>query len=123
MSALTSRREARERVMKAFCGALDRMIPPDESVPLRGGTFLDFENQVEEVGRVVLPTLLEERAALEPNAVVEHPGSCPHCGSARVYLRKETRQGEIRSPHGMVVVRKQEARCRACGRSFSPSRT
>jgi hypothetical protein len=99
------------------------MIPPDESVPLRGGTFLDFENQVEEVGRAVLPTLLEERAALEGNAVVDHPGCCPHCGSGRVYLRKETRQGEIRSPHGMVVVQKQEARCRACGGSFSPSGT
>jgi hypothetical protein len=123
MSTRTSRREARERVMRTFSAALDRMIPPDESVPLRGGTFLDFENQVEEVARALLPTLLEERAALDGAAEVEHPGCCPHCGSARVYLRKATQQGELRSPHGMVVVPKQRARCRACGRSFSPSRT
>jgi hypothetical protein len=123
MSARTSRRDARERVLKTFSAALDRMIPPDDSVPLRGGTFLDFENQVEEVARAVLPTLLEERAALDANAMVEHPGCCPHCGSARVYLRKTTRRGEIRSPHGMMVVDKQGARCRACGRSFSPSGT
>jgi len=123
MSRLTSRPKARKRVMKTFREALNRVIPPDESVPLRGGTFLDFENQVEEVARALLPTLLEERAALERNARVDDPGRCPHCGSDRVYLKKDQVQAEIRSPHGMVVVEKQQARCRACGRSFSPSGT
>jgi len=50
-------------------------------------------------------------------------GQCPRCGSDRIYLDhsgKQT-QEEIISPHGPVVIGKQKCRCRACGRSFSPS--
>ena len=121
MAALKTRQEARERVRQVFSAALDRVIPADASKPLRGVTFLEFEDQVEELVRAVAPTLLEERAALEPNAAVEEVGRCPHCGSRRVYLRRDTLQPEIHSPHGPVVLRKQRARCRACGKSFSPS--
>ncbi|MFQ5807569.1 MAG: hypothetical protein ACE5I3_14070 [Phycisphaerae bacterium] len=119
MSALTTR--ARARVQKVFSAALDRVIAPDEAVPLKGPVFLDFEDQVEALARAVLPTLLEERAALEGNALVETPGRRPHCGSRRVYFKKEMTQPEVRSPHGPVVLRKQHARCRACGQSFFPS--
>jgi len=104
-----------------FDGALDQLIPPDESVPLKGSRFTDFEDQVEALGRQVLPVALEERAALEGNAEVSHPGCCPLCGSARVYLRKKVTQPELLSPQGEVVIRKQHARCRSCGGSFSPS--
>ena len=121
MSALTTRQDARERLRKVFEGALDQLIPPDESVPLKGTRFADFEDQVEVLGREVLPVALEERAALEGNAEVVHPGCCPFCGSARVYLKKEFTQPELHSPQGPVVVRKQHARCRSCGGSFSPS--
>ena len=121
MSALTTRQDARERLRKMFEGALDHLIPPDESVPLKGSRFSDFEDQVEALGRDVLPVALEERAALEGNAEVTHPGCCPFCGSARVYLKKEFTQSELQSPQGPVVVRKQHARCRSCGGSFSPS--
>ena len=121
MSALTTRQDARKRLRKAFEGALDELIPSDESVPLKGSRFADFEDQVEALGREVLPVALEERVALEGNAEVTHPGCCPFCGSARVYLKKEVSQPELLSPQGEVVLRKQHARCRSCGGSFSPS--
>ncbi len=121
MPARTTRQEARARILATFQAQLDRMIPEDEKVPLKGATFADFEDQVEELARTALPVALEERAALEPNAEVETAGRCPHCGSDRVYLKKEATQPEVRSPHGPVVLFKQHARCRSCGGSFSPS--
>ncbi len=121
MSALTTRQDARKRLRKMFEGALDHLIPPDESVPLKGSRFTDFEDQVEALGRAVLPVALEERAALEDSAEVTHPGCCPRCGSGRVYLKKKVTQPELLSPQGEVVIRKQHARCRSCGGSFSPS--
>ncbi|MBU0718064.1 MAG: hypothetical protein KJ749_07435 [Planctomycetes bacterium] len=106
---------------KVFEEALDHLIPPDESIPLKGTRFADFEDQVEALGREVLAVALEERSALEGNAEVTHPGCCPFCGSARVYLKKEVTPPEWHSPHGEVVVRKPHARCRAGGRTFPPS--
>jgi hypothetical protein len=97
------------------------MIPLDEASPLKGGTFADFEDQVEEVARDVLPLMLEERAALELNAEVSVAGRCPHCGSQRTYLEKQVTQPEMRSLHGPVALPRQHGRCRACGGSFSPS--
>jgi hypothetical protein len=121
MAARTTRQAARERVRAAFGAALDRLIPPDEAVPLKGALFVDFEDQVEALVRAVAPTALEERAALADSAQVVTAGRCPHCGSGRVYLEKQVTQPELRSPHGPVVVPQQQARCRACGGSFSPS--
>ena len=121
MPATTTRNEARQRLLKLFTDSLDRIIPADEAVPLRGQTFRDFEDQVDDVQRAVLPVILEERVALEPTALVESGGHCPFCRSDRVYLRKKTRQSELISPHGRPVLTEQMARCRCCGRSFSPS--
>ena len=121
MPARTTRQEARARILATFQAQLDRMIPEDEGVPLKGATFTDFEDQVEALARTALPVAIEERAALSSNAQVEAGGRCPHCGSDRVYLKKETTQSEVRSPHGPVVLFKQHARCRSCGGSFSPS--
>jgi DNA-directed RNA polymerase subunit RPC12/RpoP len=121
MPARTSRQEAREAAKKAFEMALDRMIPADESKPLKGGKFIDWENQVEQMAQAVLPTVLEQRALLEESAQVEQAGRCPHCGSDRTYLEKQSTQPEIISPHGPVVIEKQHARCHCCGGSFSPS--
>jgi len=121
MPATTTRKEARERLLKMFTESLDRIIPPDEGVALRGQTFRDFEDQVDSLRHDVLPTILEERAALEPTAWVECAGHCPFCQSDRVYLRKGARKTELISPHGRAVLNEQGARCRCCGRSFSPS--
>lgn len=121
MAARTTRQEARARIMAAVRAELDRMIPLDEDAPLKGALFADFEDQAEELARGVLPVVLEERAALEPNAAVTAAGRCPHCGSDRTYLEKQVTQPEILSPHGPVVLPRQHARCRSCGGSFSPS--
>ena len=121
MPARTTRQAARARILAAMAAQLDRMIPVDEEVPLKGATFADFEDQVEALARGTLPVVLEERAALETNAEVDAAGRCPHCGSERTYLEKQVTQPEMLSLHGLVVLPKQHARCRACGGSFSPS--
>ena len=121
MPARTTRQEARARIQAAKIAELDRMIPLNQEVPLKGATFADFEDQVEQVARGVLPVILEERAALESNAEVTMAGRCPHCGSDRTYLEKQLTQPEMRSLHGPVALPRQHARCRACGGSFSPS--
>lgn len=121
MAARTTRKEARERLLKTMTAALDRVIPEDESVPLRGSTFAEWEDQGDAFKRAVLPTLLEERAALEETARVQSGGRCPHCSSDRVYLEKQTTSPEVLSPDGPVVIERQHCRCRACGGSFSPS--
>jgi hypothetical protein len=121
MAALTTRKDARDRLLKLFNDSLDRIIPPEEASPLKGQTFRDFEDQVEAVRKTILPAILEERAALEPTAAVDDAGHCPHCRSDRVYLEKQSRKAEVIGPHGPVIVELQRARCRCCGRSFSPS--
>jgi len=121
MPARRTRQEARQRVIDAFMASLDKVIPPEESAPLKGRTFLYWEKQAEQLKRAVIPTLLEERSGLEENATVEHGGHCPYCGSENVYLEKQTTKSEVRSPEGVVVVEKQHCRCRCCDGSFSPS--
>ena len=125
MPARTTRQVARDRIIKSFMDSLDRIIPSEESVPLKGETFLDWERQADAMRKAVLPTLLQERAALDDSARVEagQSGCCPRCGSDRIYLDHGGResQKEVISPHGPVVVSTQQCRCRACGRSFSPS--
>ena len=121
MPARTTRQEARRRAMEVFVASLDKIIPPDESVPLKGSIFRDWEDQVAEMRKAVLPTVLEERAALEDNARVLDGGHCPHCGSDAVYLKKQETNPEVLGPDGPVVLEKQHCRCRSCGGSFSPS--
>ena len=121
MPARISRQEAREAARKAFEASLDRMMPADESKPLKGAKFIDWENQIEQMAQAVLPTVLEQRALLEENAHVEQAGHCPYCGSPRTYVEKQSTRPEILSPHGPVVIEKQQARCHGCGGSFSPS--
>ena len=77
MPARSTRQEARARILATFEAQLDRMIPEDEEVPLKGGTFADFEEQVEQLARAALPVALEERAALECNAEVTSGGRLP----------------------------------------------
>jgi hypothetical protein len=121
MPAKTTRMEARERLIRTMMAAVDRIIPEDESKPLKGSTFSEWEDQADAFKRAVVPTLLEERAALEESARVEHGGHCPYCGSKSVYLEKQTSRSEIIGPDGPVVFDKQHCRCRTCDGSFSPS--
>ena len=58
MPAHRTRQEARARILSAFAAQLDRMIPEDERVPLKGATFADFEDQVEGLARAALPVAL-----------------------------------------------------------------
>jgi hypothetical protein len=121
MAARTTRKEARARLLKTMMDALDRIIPEDESRPLKGSKFIDWENQAKRFKQAVIPTLLEERSALEGNALVQYGGHCPFCGSDSVYLEKQVTTPEVRGPDGPVVILKQHCRCRTCGGSFSPS--
>jgi hypothetical protein len=123
MPARTTRAEARKRIIQAFMDSLERIIPEDESKPLKGSKFLDWELQAQALKRAVVPTLLEERSALEDNALVQaaDPGLCPLCGSSRVYLEPQTTSAEVISPDGPMEMAKQHCRCRECGGSFSPS--
>jgi len=121
MPARTTRQQARQRAIEVFMSSLERIIPGDESVPLKGSLFRDWEDQVADLRRALIPTILEERAALEDNARVERPGHCPLCGSESVYLEKQTTRPEVLTPDGPAVVQKQHCRCRTCGGSFSPA--
>jgi hypothetical protein len=121
MAAMTDRQAARERLLALAKAQIDKLIPADESVPLRGQFFADFEDQADELERTVCPAFLEERVALSAGAQVAQGGICPHCGSDRVYLESRVSQVELLTPHGMMPMSQQHARCRSCDRSFSPS--
>ena len=122
MAALTNRKAARERVLQTVRAKLDELLPAAESVPLRGQTFREWEDQADEFDRTVTATLLEELAALQASAQVSVGGRCPYCGSERVYLDKRaSRPTELQTHHGVVVIPRQSGRCRSCDRTFSPS--
>jgi hypothetical protein len=121
MSSRTNREQARQRLDAIYHSLRDKLIPADESLPLQGNIFLDWENQSDQIEQQLCTAFLEERAALETAAQVEAGGLCPHCGSDRVYLMKEESKVEVRSTHGIVVMHKQRCRCRSCDRAFSPS--
>ncbi len=123
MPASRTRQEARARILFAFTGQVDRVIPEDESIPLKGATFADFEDQVDTLAQAALPVALEERAALESNAEVETAGRCPRCGSEGVYLKKEVTQPEVRSRYGPVVLHKQRARVPLVWPLFFPKKS
>jgi len=122
MAKLMDRQSSRERLQKILAGLLDRYIPADESQPMVGQTFREFEDQADEFDHELTAAFLEELASLSPAAQVEAAGCCPHCGSDRVYLVKnEPRKVELQSKHGIVVLTQQQCRCRSCDRTFSPS--
>jgi hypothetical protein len=109
--------------MEQFQRELDRLIPEDESQPLRGQYFRDWEDQSEQIIETVSQAFLEERAKLEQNAEHGHPGACLHCGDPHTYFLAQEVNGEKTSCHGKVAMPLQYARCRRCGRTFSPSGT
>jgi hypothetical protein len=100
---------------------LDRLVPADELKMMKGRTFRDFERQGIALKEALVPALLEELAGLDGSAEVASAGRGPQCGSDRTYLEQEVVKKEVRSPDGPVVLERQQARCRACDGSFSPS--
>src|SRR5258706_13196552 len=84
MPARTTRKEARERLIQTMMAALDRIIPEDESKPLRGTTFGSWEDQTDAFKQAMIQTILAERVGLEENARIENRGHCPRCGSTSV---------------------------------------
>jgi hypothetical protein len=121
MPARTTRQAARERLRAILEAELDRMIPPDERTPLKGRLFAEFEDQVDELVSAVGCGALEERAALDERAAAEEGGACPFCGSASIYLEQQETRPTLHTPHGPLRVALQQARCRGCDGSFSPS--
>src|SRR4051794_41981914 len=88
MPARTTRQQARERLIQTFMASLDKVIPPDEAVPLRGSTFRDWEDQAAELRRAGGPPLLEGRAAPGGNAPGAAGGPSPPRGPGAGHPRK-----------------------------------
>ena len=121
MGTNRTRAQARERLRQVFEKQLDQLIPADEGKPLKGVVFRDFEDQADQIKSALLPTFLEERCALDQRAMPALPGRCPHCGSVSTRWIGEPGQEERLSTAGAVVLTDRTARCRDCGRTFSPS--
>jgi len=121
MGSRMTRQQVRAQALQAFQASLDEMVPVDETKPLKGRRFGDWEDQLEGLIRKVSPVLLEGRQALEDNAQVDDGGRCPHCLSGNTYLEKQATRQKRHGPHGASEVVAQQARCRDCGGSFSPS--
>ena len=121
MGSRMTRQQAREQALAAFQASLDEMIPADETKPLKGRRFGDWEDQADCLVHQVVPALLEGRQALEQNAEVEQAGRCPHCQSGNTYLERPRARQKRHGPHGATEVLAQQARCRDCDGSFSPS--
>jgi len=118
---MSRRQQARERMMSVLEKALDKYIPADETRPMKDGKFWEWEDMADEFDREVTGAFLEELAACSAVAGMAEPGGCPHCGSFNTKWLQEEGQRERRSKHGTVVLPRQVARCRRCGRTFSPS--
>jgi DNA-directed RNA polymerase subunit RPC12/RpoP len=101
---------------------LDRVMPENGPLPLDGGKFADWESLIIREGNEVLAAAMEERAKLDQVSEVTEAGRCPYCSSDRTYLKKQRTDSAIRSPLGEISISFQNARCRACNGSFSPSK-
>jgi hypothetical protein len=121
MAGMTTRQEARKHVLTRVTELLDRMIPEDESQPVKDGVFWEWEEMADAFDREATASLMEALAGLSSQAKLAYPGACPACGCLRTRWLDADKQLERRSKHGVVVVPRQVARCRSCGRSFSPS--
>ena len=121
MAGLIGRQEAREKLDALYRGLRDRLIPADESQPIVDGSFAEWEDLANEFDREITGGLLEIMAQVSASAKVTQPGNCPHCQSGNVKWLDPGGQRERQSEHSPVVTPRQVARCRSCGRSFSPS--
>jgi hypothetical protein len=123
MAGTMTRQEAREHVLSRMKAILDRMMPADAGMPVKDGVFREWEDMADEFDRETTAALMEALAGLSEKAKLDQPGVCPACASANVRWLDPDKQQERQSKHGVVVLPRQVARCRSCGRSFSPSGT
>jgi len=121
MAGTLTRQEAREHVMARVKEWLDRKMPEDSAKPVKDGEFREWEDMADEFDREVTAAVVEALAGLSSKAKLQEPGVCPSCGSGNVRWLDEDKQQERQSQHGVMVLPRQVARCRSCGRSFSPS--
>jgi hypothetical protein len=116
----SARAAARSRVMDVVRAALDKYIPADVNQPMPDGKFWEWEQMADAFDREVTAAFLEELAGVSQDASLVDPGNCPFCGSVNTKWLEEAGKRERQSKHGVVVLPRQTARCRPCGRSFSP---
>ena len=89
----------RGRILAAFAAQLDRVIPADESISLKGVTFADFEDHVETGlrGCGASGALIQRRTARnEPTAATE-PTSPPRTPSNAPDLEGAGLEGTMRA--------------------------
>lgn len=122
MAGLMTRQEVRDRILAVMRGALDKYVPLDPNKPIKDGLFYEWEELADEFDREVTGAFVESLCDLSEHAALAHPGACPYCHSGQVRWLRADGQQERRSNHGLVVLPRQTAQCRSCGRSFSPSR-
>ncbi len=115
------RQEARERLDGVYERLREKYLPADESQPVADGKFRQWEAMADEFDREMTAAFMEELARLSDASELAEPGACPHCQSASTRWLEAHGQRERQSKHGVVVLPRQVARCRSCGRSFSPS--
>lgn len=118
---MSEREAARRRVLEVVGKALDKHIPLDESKPVKDGKFWEWEELGDAFDRQVTAAFMEELAGLSAGAALGEPGCCPFCVSENTKWLDEQGQRERQSKHGPLVLPRQVARCRSCGRTFSPS--
>jgi hypothetical protein len=117
----SQRQESRERLGRVFQQLCDKYLPADENQPVKDGSFWDWEEMADAFDREMTAAFLEELAHQSAHARLEEPGACPYCGSTNTKWHDAQGQWERQSKHGRVVLPRQVARCRPCGRTFSPS--
>ena len=113
--------EARARLERRLTALCEEYLPEDERRPIKDGKFWEWEEMADAFDREMTAAFLEELAGLSAAAHLKEPGNCPHCGSGNTKWTVPCGQQERQSKHGKVVLPRQVARCRSCGRSFSPS--
>ncbi len=121
MAGLIGRLEAREKMMELCQALVDRYIPKKENKNIADGLFVKWEEMADEFEREITGGFLEVLAQMSAGTDLAKPGLCPHWQSGNMKWLDSGGQRERQSEHGPVVVPRQVACCRSCGRSFSPS--
>jgi hypothetical protein len=102
-----TRQEAWEHVFQTVQGWVDRMIPEDQSQPVRDGLFWAWEEMADAFDREATAALLEAWAGLSGQGQRAHPGACPACGCLRTRWLDADQQQERPSRPAVVVVPRQ----------------
>ena len=121
MKGQLSDQEALARLDGVYFRLREKYFPAGGNPVVKTGSFWEWEDLADEFDRELTGTFLEVVAASSGQAALAEPGPCPFCQSTNTKWLDDAGQQERRSKHGAVVLPRQVARCRPCGRSFSPS--